>query len=233
MRKIYSFCLGISLAIGFPSFVYPMAFAETPKSLGDAEKYLKAGETYQAKKITRSYLKEDPLNSDGQKMMARILNQEFAQYKAAQITQVPEELSQAGKHKQAKTWLERSKSLMELGQYDEAALAAEHVFQYEPENQEATALIDQIRGRAWKYQKKEISSEEQLLHEEITDRVAVYKNQAVQWMQEGKLGAARLAIEKALLLEPENKEALRLRQQIRNQTVSATLGKQNKKEPVS
>lgn len=213
--------------IGFPSFVYPLAFGENPKSLRDAEKYLKAGEIYQAKKITRRYLKNDPTNFDGQKMMALVLNQEFAQYKAAQATQVPEELSQSAKHKEAKTWLERSKSMMELGQFDEAALAAEHVFQFEPENEEATALIDQIRGKAWKYQKKELSSEHQLLEEEIAGRVAIYKKQALKWMQDDKPGAAKLAIEKALLLDPENKEALRLRQQIRNQNLL------NKKEPVS
>lgn len=205
----------LSLLICCKAFAFEFAFAASDSKLNDAQRYFQAGETYQAKKRVGNYLKANPGNYEAQKLMAQILDQEIAQHKEAFEKQLPEELSADQNAIEIKTWLERGKALLEAGEYDEAALAVENVFRYDPKNQEASLLMDTIRGTAWNHGKKEILSNNYLVEEEITDRVGLYKKQAQVWLSQGKPGAARLAVEKVLLLSPEDKEGLAMLQQIK------------------
>lgn len=205
----------LSLLISCEAFAFQIAFAANDNSLNEAKRYFQAGETYQAKKRINAYLKSNPKNYEAQKLMAQILDQEIAQHKEAFQGQAPEEVPADRNEQEIKTWLERGRALLEAGEYDEAALAVENVFRYDPKNEEASRLMDIIRGNAWKDGKKEILSNNRLVEEEVTDRVSIYKRQARKWLEQGKPGAARLAVEKVLLLSPEDKESLQMLQQIK------------------
>ena len=67
----------------------------------------------------------------------------------------------------------------------------------------------------WQHGKQDISNHAALVNQEVQDRVAVYKQQAQTWIEEGKFGAARLAAEKALLLKPEDDDTLKLLDEIK------------------
>ena len=57
--------------------------------------------------------------------------------------------------------------------------------------------------------------ESQIVHGEVEQRVREYHKQAQIWLNQGRTGAARLAVEKILLLSPEDKDALELYEKIR------------------
>lgn len=165
---------------------------------------------YEAREVMAGVLDRNSGDPGAEKLMAEILDREIAWQKEAFEVKAVEELAPDEKKNEAKTWLERAKMLMLSRQYDEAMLAAEKVFLYEPESADASGLIDQIKENALREGKGDQLFLKGLAEEEIDERIKRYRLQARQWMQTGQWGAARLAVEKIILLRPEDKEALRL-----------------------
>lgn len=209
MITITSLLLGCSAA----SQTLSLSSSQNPL-MEEAEELFRAGQWYQARKAAEAVLVEQPENADAQRLMAEILEKEIVQHKEIAEPMALEELSRDETHLEIKTWLERSEALRGLGQYDEALLAAEKVFLFDPDHAQASRLIDEIREDAYRAGKKEKTLLNQVAHEEIRDRVQNYRLQAKQGVEEGRWGAARLAVEKALLLEPEDPEALALYKKI-------------------
>ena len=101
-----------------------------------------------------------------------------------------------------------------MGEYDEALEAAEKVFSFQPENAEASRLVDQIRQAATKDGRAEVLVRNKIAKDENEERVRIYLTQARKALQEGRVGTARLTLDKILLLDPENEEALKMRHQL-------------------
>lgn len=182
--------------------------------LHEVESLLDQGELYRAKKRSEEVLVADPESERAQKLMAQILDEEIARHKEAFEPRVIEEYSSQEKSRETRTWLERGRLLLEVKQYNEALLAAEKVFSYEAGNLEASRLIDEIRGRAHREGKGEDLILAQMKQEEVKGRLEIYQEQAREWVRLGRWGAARLAVEKILLLSPGDPEALRLQRVI-------------------
>jgi len=180
-----------------------------------AEERLQAGDLYQAKKIAALLLRQDPEDRKSQELMARILDQELALHKAVSETKSPEEINGEEKSLEVRTWLERSRTLTEIGQYDQALAAAEKVFLYDPANAEASGWIDEIRKRAVRAGKKESLYLTEAYQEEKKERIEKYRGETNRLVAQNQWGAAKLAVEKILLLEPEDPEGLRLYEEIR------------------
>lgn len=195
----------------------PTHHSASSDNLSDAQKMFEAGEIHSAKKITQAFLEDNPGNSEGVQLMARILDEEISQYKEAFETTAPEEIDQDLQAQQIKTWLEQGRSLLEIGEVDEAALTVENIFQYEPQHAEASALMDKIKNQALVQGKRDIENYSEIIHTEVEVRVARYKTQAREWMEEEKWGAARLASEKVLMLQPDDEEAHQLLKEIKAQ----------------
>ena len=182
-----------------------------------AQKYFDAGELFRARKTVEKFLKKRPVDASAQTLMAQIIDREIVRRKELFDQKTLEEFTPDEKAEEIRTWLERAQALLTVHQYDEAVLAAEKVFLIAPENQEASRLMDEINRRARKEGVKEMRVADEAREGEIQSRLAHYRRQAKKWMGEGKWGAARLAVEKILLLAPEDREALALHQRIRDQ----------------
>lgn len=194
---------------------HPTLSSSDPSSLLAARKSLAAGELYQAKKITNEFLEDNPESDEAQALMAKILDEEIAQHKEVFESKAPEEFTDEERQNEIKTWLERGKSLLEIEEYEEAIMAVENVFQYEPENPEASRLMDEIKQRGYKVGKKELFTSQELISEEVDDRITIYRKQMRDWMMNGQRGAAGLAAEKILMLRPEDNEARSVLEQTR------------------
>ena len=195
-------------------------YAAKPKSqdtgsIAEARQLVEEGELYQAKKMTRELLKQKPEDTDTQYLMAQIIEREMVQEREVfGDNESVEDMAKDEKQAEAKTWLERSQSLMDIGLYEQAYSSAEKVFLYDPENHEASSLLDRIREKAFKNGKGQMLSLERVRQEEIQERIKNYRKEAEEWISQGRWGAARLAVEKILLLTPEDPEGLRLQQKI-------------------
>ena len=195
---------------------------QSPPSLGKALKYMQAGELYRARKIMESYLTKNPNDLSAQKAMAEIIDREIVRHKDIFEEKVIEEFSLEEKRIEARNWLERAQMLFELKQYEEAVLAAERVFLYDPESLKASQLVDQIKNQTLLEGKREIVMRRQIAHGKLQARVLEYLKRAQEWIRSGKWGAAKLVAQKILLLEPENKEGLRLYEQIQSHQKTIT-----------
>ncbi len=184
-------------------------------SLNEARRFVREDELYQARKVTAAFLQIHPKHAEAQVLMAQILNLEIARQKEVVEQKAPEEFTQAEVGNEISTWLERAESLLRLKQYDEALFAAEKVFVYEPDNQKASRLIDEIKSRAQEEGKADSLLVKQIWHGEIQIRIDQYEKQAENLISKKQWGAARLAVEKMLLLDPSHHRALELQKQIK------------------
>ena len=185
--------------------------------LSEALDFMKAGEFYRARQITQQVLEQEPQDLDAQKLMAEIIDGEIAVQKEVFETKAPEEFTLEEKQDAVKTWMERSDALVVAGEYEQALLAAERVFLYEPDHVGASQLIDRIKKEAREMGRAESLILQQRYKEEIDIRVERYREQAKEWMNNGRFGMARLAVEKILLLAPKDREATRLYEAIKAQ----------------
>ena len=185
---------------------------ETP--IARAEKYYKNREYYLARRTTQKILEKQPGNLKAQELMGKILDAEVERQKEQLLPQAVEEMNSDEKQIQVKTWLERSKALFDRHDYDLALFAAEKVFTYDAENQKASELIDMIKDKALKEGKADTLFLNKMYEQEVTDRLEKYRKQAKGLAAEGHLGQAKYTLEKILLLEPEDPQALKLYQNI-------------------
>lgn len=188
-------------------------WAKTP-SLSDARADYQEGDLYQARKKTQKILDKNKDDQQAQILMAEIIDQEIARHKEAFASNVPEEIPDSEKEEETKTWLERARTLLDLKRYDEAVMALENVFRYDPHNAAASRMMDEVRGSAVKDGKQELLIRHQMYQEEAKERISKYIEDAKRAFVENRLGEARMAADKILLLEPSNKKALKLKKKI-------------------
>lgn len=199
------------LMLGFSWFRHGSKSSQTVE---EARKDLEDGDLYQARKKIQKLLKKNPSDTEAQRLMAEIIDQEIARHKEVFENNAPEELPRDAKQEEIRTWLERGKTLMELKRYEEALLATERVFAYDPQNMQASRLSDEIRSRAVKAGKQQMLIEREIYKEQVTEKVGSYTKKARFWINQNRWGAAKLAVDKTLLLQPFNKEALQLQKEI-------------------
>lgn len=175
-----------------------------------AEKALAREETFEARQWLMQAFQIKPQGAEAQELMAKVIDKEIAKEKFLSEKHLPEELTPEEKTLQIKTWLERCQSFLEIGEFDEALLACDQVFLFDPENSEASRLMDKIRTKAKKDKGEESLFLQEIYQEEINKRIDRYIAQAEEWLNEGRTGAARLAVEKILLLDSENTRGQKL-----------------------
>lgn len=201
------------LMMGFSGFGLESAAAKT-SNLSQVRKDLNEGDLYQARKKAQKILEKDQTNAEAQKLMAEIIDREIARHKEIMTGSAKEELPADAKEEEVKTWLERAQSLMALKRYNEAVLAVEKAFSYDPENRKASKLMDEIKTRALRDGEQEVLVRQEVARGEIKDRVDVYVEQAQEYIKAGRWGGARMTVDKILLLQPDNKRALKLQKKI-------------------
>lgn len=182
--------------------------------LSQAEKFYRNHEYYNAHRTVQQVLAEEPQNPRATKLMADILDKEIERQKEHLLPQAIEEMDADDKQDQIKTWLERSRALFNANQYDLALFAAEKVFLYDAENNTASELIDQIKGKALKEGKADTLFIHKMYKNEIADRLEQYRTQAEELAAQGQLGQAQFTAEKILMLEPEDPKALSILQKV-------------------
>ena len=180
-----------------------------------AQHLMAAGELYRARKIAQHLVTEDPANSDAQHLMAEIINREISRHKDLLDPKAVEEYDKQERNAEVQTWLERSRAYLALKQYEQAFLAAEKVFLYDAFNKHASSLIDEIRAKAVKEGKQGFGIQDRVVQEEIRERIHRYKKQAEKGLEQERWGSTRLAVEKMLILEPNNPYALKIQERIR------------------
>ena len=185
------------------------------------------GEYYKSRLQVQEILNQDPANTAAQQLMADVLDKEIERQKEA-VAGIRQEVSRSeaetlndANRTEVKNWLERSRTLLRQRQYDLALFAAEKVFVYEPNNREASFLIDDIKDEAIKNGKSESLFLSKMYQEEIGERVKKYRLEAEAFVNENKNDQARFTLQKILLLEPEDPEALKLMRKIQSQEVHA------------
>ncbi|MCM8775927.1 MAG: hypothetical protein NC930_06235 [Candidatus Omnitrophica bacterium] len=194
-----------------------VALNDVPR-LDDIRAAVQKGQFYRARVMTLQVIESGRNVQEAESLMAEILDQEIAREKEVYEDKSIEELSSAEKRSAEKIWLDRAETMLALRQYEQAILAAEKVFLYDPDNTKASRLIDRIRRHA--AQEGKIGSEltKKSANDDLKERVDRYRNQAKLWIQQQRWGSAKLAVEKILLLVPEDEEALRLYENIKAHT---------------
>ncbi len=188
--------------------------SDTIMNLAEAKGLMESGEFYRARKLTGSVLDREPHNAEAQVLMAQILDLEVVKEKEIFSKLPAEDLNQKEKTAKAEAWLERAKTLLSLGEYDEALEAAETVFLYDPDSSRASRLIDQIQKEGWDSGKREHQLLSQMSREEIAARRSDYRETAERGYENGQYGEALLALEKLLILDPQDESAQRLKGEI-------------------
>lgn len=192
-------------------------WGKSKPSLKKAKQYYESHEYYKARIAVQEVLDQNPRDAEAQKLMAEILNREIERHKEHLLPQAIEEMDKDEKLDEIRSWLERSQTLFQANQYDLALFAAEKVFLYDAQNNEASELIDKIKGKALKEGKADTLFIHKMYKEEIAERLGRYRTQAEELFLQGQLGQARFAAEKVLLLEPQDPQALELFQKILTQ----------------
>lgn len=165
---------------------------------------------FEARKWVSEALKMKPQQPEAQLLMAHVIDREIEKEKTSPESEIPEELTPEKKSLQIKTWLERSRGFLEINQLKEAQWAAEQVFQLDPQNLDASRLMDEIKMKAQKQGRDDELFLQELYQEEISTRIQSYIQQAETRIQDKQWAAARFAVEKILILDPKNVEGRRL-----------------------
>ncbi|HOW87299.1 MAG TPA: hypothetical protein PKV84_01410 [Candidatus Omnitrophota bacterium] len=183
-------------------------------ALSQARTFYNNREYYSARRSVQAVLQENSQDAEAAKLMAEILDKEIERQKENLLPQAIEEMNSGEKQDEIKTWLERSRALYDANQYDLALFAAEKVFLYDAENNEASEMIDRIKAKALKEGKADTLFIHKMYQDEITDRLEQYRVQAEELVKQGRFGQAQFTAEKVLMLEPEDPRALAILQEI-------------------
>lgn len=176
-----------------------------------AKAAFKQGDVFEAQGWAQEALQMKPGDLEAQGLMAKIFDRQIEQdIILSQKDTTPEELPSDDKKLKVKTLLERSNTLFEMNLLKEANDTAEEALQLDPDNLEASRLLDAVKARAQKQGREESLFLQELYEEETHSRIDNYNEQAETWMAQGKWGAARIALEKVLMLDPKNEKAKKL-----------------------
>ena len=180
------------------------------------ENAIEEGLYYQARKMSEQLLQEDPNNEEVKILMGKVLEKEIAEQKevfeSASVLEYETEDTEA----QVLTWLDRAREFYREAEYEQALLSAEEVFKYDATNAEASRIIDAIKKEVYAEGKQESIVLQHMYKDEISERVERYKTQAKKQIENGNFGQAKLILQKALLLDPSDKEISHLYKQLQN-----------------
>lgn len=188
-------------------------WAGTKSELDEAEKAFRRKEYFKARRITERVLKNEPANDRALRLNKEVntAEQELRD-RILGTPRVSEEMSDKDQKELAKIWLDKARLFADVKQYDKAVESAEQVFLHDPNNKEASRFIDQIKKAAYQQGQGEVQIVKSMMHDEITERVKNYKDEAVEFLNRDQLGPAYMAVQKILLLDSEDKEAQHLAQ---------------------
>ena len=175
-----------------------------------AETALQSGKVFEAERWAEEALKMKPERVEAQKVMAKVLDRELVEEKSHGQSTAVEELKDDEKTLRVKTLLERSRSLLEMNLLKEANDTAEEALQLDPDNLEASTLLDTVKGKAQKLGREESLFLQNLYEEETNSRVERYLQQIEEQVTAKRWGAARMTVEKILFLDPANAKAKKL-----------------------
>lgn len=174
------------------------------------------GQYYQARKMTEELLKTEPENDELKTLMGKVLEAEIAEQKQILEETIVDEDDTEDSDKQVLTWLERAREFYHQAEYEQAILSAEEVFKYDPTNVEASRIIDAVKKQIHTEGKQEAVFLKNMYNDEISERVSRYKTEAKDRIGQGNYGQAKLLLQKALLLDPTDKEIPHLFEQLEN-----------------
>lgn len=125
-------------------------------------------------------------------------------------SKVIEELTPAEKQSMIQELMAEGDRYADEKNYNLANAAYESVFLLDANHQGASDRIDRLKKRMMKEGKSETDLVTRIYDSEIDIRVRTYLKQAKELMESGKLGQARLALQKLLLINPLHDEAAKL-----------------------
>ena len=131
---------------------------------------------------------------------------------------VTEELTPTEKQGMIKELMAEGDRYADEKNYNLANAAYESIFLLNPEHQGASERIDRLKKRMMKEGKSETDLVTRVYDSEIDMRVRAYLKQAKEFMEAGKIGQARLALQKLLLINPLHQEAEKLYQKLNDET---------------
>ena len=134
-------------------------------------------------------------------------------------SKLTEELTASEKQNMIRELMAEGDRYSEEKNYNLANAAYESIFLLDPTHQNASERIDRLKKRMMKEGKSETELVTRVYDSEIDIRVRAYLKQAKQFIAEGKLGQARLTLQKLLLINPLHEEAQKLYQKL-NQELS-------------
>lgn len=209
--------LGVLIFSGWSFKKNPRSEAKVPEisALDEARLAYENGEYYKARVQVQAILSKDPENTAAQQLMGDVLEKEIERQKESLLATTSRDAKQGEEEisineTEVKNWLDRSKTLLHQNQFDLALFAAEKVFIYDANNHEASLLIDDIKDAAVKNGKSETLFLSKMYQDEIKERVTAYRSEAQEFMNQNKHEQAKFTVQKILLLEPEDPEALKM-----------------------
>ena len=116
------------------------------------------------------------------------------------------------------TLLERAEAHFQAGRFSEASENAQKVFQLDPDNGQASRLLDRVARKLLDHNNTERAAITQVAREEVTKRIEQYRDRAKAAIEKEHWGEARFALQKVLILSPSDPEALRLYDLIESNT---------------
>lgn len=126
-----------------------------------------------------------------------------------------EEFSKEAKLNHSTELMALGDQLAEQNNFEAALAAYEQVFVFDPGNTKASAKIDLLRKQMKKDQKNENGIVSAVYEQEAQDKIRNYWAKTQEYLQDRKMGQARFALEKILILDPMNEEARKLYDQIK------------------
>lgn len=127
---------------------------------------------------------------------------------------VTEELTASEKQSMILELLAEGDRYSDEKNYNLANATYESIFFLDPQHQGASERIDRLKKRMMKEGKSETELVTRVYDSEIDMRVRTYLKQAKEFMNTGKIGQARLTLQKLLLINPLHEEAQGLYQEL-------------------
>jgi len=138
----------------------------------------------------------------------------LASKEMADVKKLAAEYSKEEKSREVKELLALGDEMRELRRYDDALIAYEQVFLFDPMHVQASAKLDLLKEQIRKEGKDEIGIVSGVYEEEIANRVREYWEEVRTLLEQEKYGQARFTLEKLLLLDSINEEAIKLHEML-------------------
>ncbi len=195
-----------------------MSEKEKNKEIAQANKYLTQSEFYKAGQTAAHLQTLFPEDPQVRALVTTVEMRQAERYKALRGSLSGlSEITGREKQDAIQTLNERAEEYLRNGKFAEASETAQEVFQYEPGNARASKLIDKITDAQGKEAEREGGLLREMYRDEMTGRMDTYRREARRAIDEKRYGQARFALEKMLLLEPNDPEANRLYSSVLNQ----------------